>query len=63
MSAKTFLSALEALLSNGHQQTFMYDFLINSAVESGTWYLPGNMHYFSQTVFLEQIKELSENMK
>lgn len=60
---KCFWSASEALLSNGHQWTLIYDFLVNIAVhsnKSGTQHLPGNVHYFSQILFLELVKELCQ---
>ena len=65
MSAKwhEFWSASDALLSNGHQWTLIYDFLVNTVVDSnetGTRYLPGNMRYFSQILFLELMEELCQ---
>lgn len=63
LSEKVFLSALEAHLSNGHQQTFIYDFLVNSAVDfskSGTRHLSSNIHYFYWIIFLELMEEQSQ---
>lgn len=63
VSKNVFWSAFEALLSNGHQWTLIYDFLVSTAVDSNksrTQHLLGNMHYFSQILFLEQMKELCQ---